>query len=195
MQSRPGGVPANPAQRAVPDFPSYTVPNGVQAPYEAREAEQRLVAAGWTWPSQLACDCVRFGLHASDFRDRLCGVTVGFLRACGEDGRTPTLAGAEAVLTAFGVPRDPDELYFVLQVTIVPRGCEFADLIGDVLGGSEKRSAQQLRELTTDALRAVNHTFNCPRCSACANGATPTVKRHGTVWETPSSVGKAVRYA
>jgi len=173
-QCEPGGVPANPAQRAVPDFPSYPVPNDVQSPCEAREAERRLVAAGWSWASQLACDCERFGLHTRDFEDRLCGAIVGFLRACGEDGRTPTLAGAEAELTAFGVPHGPDELYWILHETIVPRGVEVADLVSDVLRGSEERSTQQLRELTRDALRAVSHTFNCPRCIACASGNRPS---------------------
>jgi hypothetical protein len=136
-----------------------------------------------------------YGLHADDFGDRLCGVAVGYLRHCGENGRSPTLADAEVALSAFAVPRDPGELGSIIQNASAPHGCEFADLVTDVLRGSEQRSAQQLRELTSDALRALKHTFECPRCIACANGSAWTGARHGTVWETPSAAGKAVRCA
>lgn len=169
----PGGLPTAPAQSAVPEFQSYPVPSDPQALSQAREAERRLVAAGWNWPSQLACECERFALAASDFGDRLCAVAIGYLRDCGESGRAPALAGAEALLTVFAVPRDPGELGAILRETIVPSGDQFADLVQDVLRGSEERSAYQLRQLTRDTLKITLHAIGCTKCQACALGKRP----------------------
>jgi len=121
-------------------------------------------------PFQFTCDADRFGLHISDFRDRLCGVVAGFLRDCGERGWTPTLAGAEAALDSFTVPREADELFSILIETPVYDGDSFADLIGEVVNGSQERDADLFRELTRDALRTVKHAFECPRCITCARG-------------------------
>jgi hypothetical protein len=192
--NEPGGVPADPAQCVAADLPSYPVPKDPQGLSKARDAERRLIAAGWTWPSQLACDCERFGVLDLDFGDRLCGTLCGFLRACGEDGRNPDIPTAEAVLTRFAVPRDPGELAVILWDTTFPTGDDFADLVADVLRGAEQRTAQQLRELICDALRALKHSFECPRCIACANGISLTGARHGAVWEVPSAGGRAVRH-
>lgn len=170
----PGGLPTNPAQRAVPDFQSYRVPSDPQWAAKARDAERRLIAGGWVWPSQLACECDRFGVRDVHFGDRLCGVVVGYLRDCGESGRTPTVAEAEAGLKALAVPHNPDELFWILLETHVPRVLECADLVQDVLRGSEQRIADQLRELARDTLKITFHAIGCPKCQACATGNRPS---------------------
>lgn len=55
--------------------------------------------------------------------------TTEVIIVAGESGRRPTLADTEALLTACGVPHNPDELYWILQDTIVPGGVGFADLV------------------------------------------------------------------
>jgi hypothetical protein len=119
---------------------------------------------------QLARGANQLGLNISDFRDRLCGVVVRYLRDCGESGRVPTLAGAEAALDEFAVPRDSDELFFLLIDTAVSDCDSFADLIRDVLREADDRAEQLCRDLTRDALRTLKHAFECPRCIACARG-------------------------
>lgn len=175
-ESGPCGVATATAPYAVPGFPSYPIPNDPQELAKARDAERLLVAAGWGWPSQLACDADRLGLHDRDFADRLCSVTVAYLRDCGESGRTPNLADAEAVLTEFAVPRYPGELASMIGGARPPHGSEFANLIHDVLLSSEERSAQQLRELTRDTLKITLHAIHCPKCQACAVGHRPSAR-------------------
>jgi hypothetical protein len=183
----PSGLPTATAPRAFPKFPSYVVPNDPQGLSKAHDAERSLLSAGWRWASQLAVECERFGVHVSDFGDRLCGTACGYLRDCGESGRTPALTDAEAVLTAHAVPRDPGELAAILRETIVPSGVEFADLVSDVLRGSEQRSAAELRQLTRDTLKITLHAIGCPTCQACARGKRPD-------WQPPRRREKAVVY-
>jgi len=131
------------------------------------DPEHILLAAAWADPVQFACDADRLELHISDFADRLCGTVAGYLRICGESGRLPSLAGAEAVLDSFAVPHEPDEVFFLLIDTPVSRGDSFADLIRAVQRAADDRAEAQCRALARDALRAVRHAFECPRCKSC----------------------------
>jgi len=152
-EAGPSGCSTGATPKAVTQVKFYHTRRGEQARRDFKLAERRLCAAGWCDPVQLACDSDRMGLHESDFEDRLCGVVIEFLRDCGESGRTRTLAGAEAVLDAFAVPRDADELYFILIETPIAKGDDFADLIGDVLHEADNRSEQLCRELCRNALK------------------------------------------
>ena len=130
-------------------------------------AERALIAAAWVNPGPFASDADRLALHLDDFDDRLCGVVAGYLRLCGESGRVPTLAGAEAVLDSFAVPRAPDELFHLLIDTLVPRGADLTDLIVSVQRQADDRREDECRALARDALRAWAHAFGCRRCHAC----------------------------
>jgi len=121
--------------------------------------ETRLIARAWVEPIQFACDADRLGLHVDDFADRMLGTVAGYLRIVGESGQTPTPAGAEAMLSEWAVPHDPDEVFWILYDTPFPRGESFADLIMDVQRAAYDRGEAEFRALGRDALRAWKEAF------------------------------------
>jgi hypothetical protein len=158
------------------------------------DPERALLAAGWFDPVQLARDADRLRLHVDDFTDRMLGTVAGYVRICGESGRVPTLREAEAALDALGVPRDRDEVFWVLNDSLT-KGVDLTDLIIAVQRAADDRAEQLTRELARDGLRTLKHAFECPRCIACACGEAHTVTSYGTVWSTPSATGKAAACA
>ena len=117
--------------------------------------ERPLLAAAWVNPPELARVCDAYGLHVDDFRDRLCGVAVGYLRYCADQGRAPDLRGAADDLADFGVPHVLHELYLTLVETPVTPRDSIADLVQAVTRAADERSDSLLRDLCREAWRAM----------------------------------------
>ncbi|MFH1108726.1 MAG: hypothetical protein V1790_05980 [Planctomycetota bacterium] len=129
-------------------------------------AEHHLLAAGWRNPAELSRVCDALHLRYLDFGDRLVGVVVGYLRSCADRGVPPDLDECEQLLTTKAVPRDPGELYHILQDPTA--GESITDLALAVQRGADERTDALCRALTRDALKAVSHTFTCPDCIRCS---------------------------
>ena len=159
----PGGLATDPALNTDFRTSSYPARSRVQEHCNTNETEQALLVAAWGNPGQFARLADAFALHISDFHDRLAGVIAGYLRICGETGRRPTLAEAEAMLRECAVLHNRDELAFLITEP-APRGESLADLMVAVQRAAMDRSEQLFRELTRDAWRAMVRGLNCPHC-------------------------------
>jgi len=167
---RPGGPEAGEYGR----HPDHTAtPDDFKA---AIETEKRLLCLGWRDPSELARVADAYGLHVDDFRDRLCGVAVGYLRECGDDNRTPSWPEAVDYLARHGF-RNADDFYFILVDKPVPDGDTVTDLVEQVQRAADDRAAEDCRYVTREAVSLTLHALGCPRCQRCAkpdrNGARP----------------------
>ncbi len=127
-------------------------------------SETVLTASAWFSPGEFAKVADAFGLHDSDFGDRLCSVVCAYLRVCGERGATPTIRTANAVLDEFAVPRDFDDLFYILIEPPTNHGDSLTDLIRDVQRDAAIRAESECRALARDALRAIQQTFDRRHC-------------------------------
>ena len=117
--------------------------------------ERPLLAAAWVNAPELARVADAYGLHVDDFRDRLCGVAVGYLRYCADQGRAPDLREAADVLADFGVPHALHELYLMLVETPVTPRDSIADLVQAVTRAADERTGRELTQLCRDTWRAM----------------------------------------
>ncbi len=140
----------------------------------AVENERILLATGWSRPAELASVAAALGLRVTDFRDRLCGLAVDYLRGCAELGVKPTLTEAVDVLASQAVPGASGELYHILMDTPVPAGEALVDLVADVQRGADERTDALCDSLMRDGVRALLHTFNCPDCIHCQRTRRPS---------------------
>ncbi len=130
--------------------------------------ERRLVALGWHNPNELSRATDSFGLRLEDFRDRLCGVTVGYLRSCGEQGRVPSLDEAIGVLRRFNVPSGGGELKRILADTKTSPDDSIVDLAQEIQAAASDRAIEDARFVTREAIKITFHALQCTRCRRCA---------------------------
>jgi len=140
----------------------------------AVEAERILLATGWSRPAELASIAAVLGLRVTDFRDRLCGIVIEYLRDCVTHGTLPTLTEAVAALASRGVPHADGELYQILMDTPMPACESIADLGLAVQQGADERTDELCRMLTREAFRAWSHAFNCRDCIHCQRTRRPS---------------------
>ena len=130
------------------------------------------MVVGWRDSVQLAVIADALGLHADDFLDRLNGFIAGYCRWCAEQDRRPGLRECTALAIHNGILTSIDEIYDLLQPPVLP-GDTLGDLVRATQLVADEFAEELARELARDAFRALKHTFDCPRCTACANGHRP----------------------